>query len=208
MKEYCCHGNRLTLTLGVNVQQIATVERQVFDFLGYMWAPIIGNFLQIIFIIVGFFGALQYRPKIVIVYAVWSLLWIGWNIFVICFYFEVGLLKRDSPILNIDTGNRSWWFDNGIGCQTPNKTQLDTGLDYVEGCLLQYYYVEIIHAAIQCLFSLLGFCVGCYVVYVFSEEDDSFDFIGGFDTFSSAFQSPAKSSHVQLQPVYVATGAR
>lgn len=46
--------------------QIAIVERQVFDFLGYMWAPIIGNFLQIIFIIVGFFGALQYRPKIVI----------------------------------------------------------------------------------------------------------------------------------------------
>lgn len=46
--------------------QIATIERQVFDFLGYMWAPIITNFLQIIFIIIGFFGALQYRPKVVI----------------------------------------------------------------------------------------------------------------------------------------------
>lgn len=43
------------------------MERLVFDFLGYMWAPIIGSFLQIIFVISGFFGAIQYRPKVVIV---------------------------------------------------------------------------------------------------------------------------------------------
>jgi hypothetical protein len=30
----------------------------------------------------------------------------------------------------------------------------------------------------------------------------SVDFIGGFDTFS-AYQSPAKTSHMQLQPIYV-----
>lgn len=46
--------------------QVVTIERQVFDFLGYMWVPIIGNFLQIIFVIIGFFGTYQYRPKVII----------------------------------------------------------------------------------------------------------------------------------------------
>ena len=31
-----------------------------------MWAPIIGNFLQIIFVIIGLAGAIQYRPKVVV----------------------------------------------------------------------------------------------------------------------------------------------
>jgi len=77
----------------------------------------------------------------------------------------------------------------------------------VQDCLLQYYYVEIIQAGVQCILALMGFCIACYVIYIFTEEDDSFDFIGGFDSYS-AYQSPAKTSHMQLQPVYVTTGAR
>jgi len=50
----------------VSLFQLVTIERQVFDFLGYMWMPIIGNFLQIIFVIIGFFGTYQYRPKVII----------------------------------------------------------------------------------------------------------------------------------------------
>jgi hypothetical protein len=38
----------------------------VFDFLGYMWAPILANFFHIIFVIFGFFGTFQYRPKYII----------------------------------------------------------------------------------------------------------------------------------------------
>ncbi|XP_040588848.1 sodium/potassium-transporting ATPase subunit beta-1-interacting protein 4 isoform X1 [Mesocricetus auratus] len=33
------------------------------------------------------------------------------------------------------------------------------------------------------VFQLLGFVYGCYVVSVLTEEEDSFDFIGGFDPF-------------------------
>ena len=47
--------------------QLSTIERQVFDFLGYMWAPIIGNFFQIICTIFGIFGTYQYRPKFIVV---------------------------------------------------------------------------------------------------------------------------------------------
>lgn len=45
--------------------QLTTLERQVFDFLGFMWAPILANFLNILFIIFGFFGTFQYACKYV-----------------------------------------------------------------------------------------------------------------------------------------------
>lgn len=46
--------------------QLVVVERQVFDFLGFMWAPIIANFIHIAFLIVGIFGVHQYRAPYVI----------------------------------------------------------------------------------------------------------------------------------------------
>lgn len=46
--------------------QFTTVERQVFDFLGFMWGPILVNFFNIIFVILGFFGAFQYQIKYLI----------------------------------------------------------------------------------------------------------------------------------------------
>lgn len=45
------------------VLQILTAFRQVIDFLGYMWGPILLNFFQILFSIFGIFGVYQYRPK-------------------------------------------------------------------------------------------------------------------------------------------------
>ena len=50
--------------------QLLVVERQVFDFLGFMWAPIIANFLQIAFLVIGIFGVYQYRPGYVIAVSV------------------------------------------------------------------------------------------------------------------------------------------
>lgn len=136
--------------------QLSTLERQVFDFLGYMWAPIIANTVQIICCILGIFGTYQMKAQFVVVvscwsakfavfmsvqtqfcywsnknsvmnifsqilinlllrrcfyfrvnfntciffsffqYSTWSLMWLGWNIFVICLYLEVGVLNRVS----------------------------------------------------------------------------------------------------------------
>jgi len=46
--------------------QISIIERQVFDLLGYQWLPIAANFLNIIFVIIGFFGGYQYRKSYLI----------------------------------------------------------------------------------------------------------------------------------------------
>lgn len=34
-------------------------------------------------------------------YSLWNLLWIGWNVFLICFYLSVGVLDRVSILLNM-----------------------------------------------------------------------------------------------------------
>ncbi|XP_076361884.1 sodium/potassium-transporting ATPase subunit beta-1-interacting protein 1-like isoform X2 [Tachypleus tridentatus] len=190
------------------MQLVVTIQRQVFDFLGYMWAPIIGNFFHIIAVILGFFGGYHCRPKYLTVYSVWMWIWLGWNIFTICFYLEVGTLSRDSDILNIGTESRSWWEVNGIGCQ-PMYNFTHTTEDHVlfskpisiEGCLLEYYYVECIQAGVQCLLAVLGFIGAVTTLTLCTEEDDTFDFIGGFDTYT-AYHSPNKTSHLHLQPIY------
>ncbi|KAH9492621.1 Sodium/potassium-transporting ATPase subunit beta-1-interacting protein 3 [Bulinus truncatus] len=176
---------RTTLVVLFVLQLLSTVERQVFDFLGYMWAPIIGNFFQIIVVILGIFGACNFYRSFIVIYATWNLLWLGWNIFVICLYLEVGILNRNQGryILTIGTESKSWWLEHGIGCEVTNSSweedviEIESGRkippeSFVVGCILQYYYVEVIHAAIQCLLSLGGFIASCICIYSFIEEDD------------------------------------
>lgn len=100
--------------------QITIIERQVFDFLGFMWAPILANFFHIIFVIFGFFGCYQIRAKYIVTvsdfakqktpayrlytdrilmnlqYAIWNFFWIGWNALLVCFYLSVGELDKVS----------------------------------------------------------------------------------------------------------------
>ncbi|XP_011338851.1 sodium/potassium-transporting ATPase subunit beta-1-interacting protein isoform X2 [Ooceraea biroi] len=180
-----CSRRHFLLTI-CSLQLITTVERQVFDFLGFMWAPILVNFFNIIFVILGFFGAFQYRPKYIISYCVWNTLWLGWNIFIICFYLSVGILNKDSDILNLGTGSFSWWYVNGPGCKvvydvTEPEFFRPARPTNVTDCVLDYEVIEILHAATQCVLGLMAIVGGICLSKVFLEEDDSFDFIGGFD---------------------------
>lgn len=174
------HSGRCILLTVCILQIISTAERQVFDFLGYMWLPIIANFFNFIFVIFGFFGAFQYRTKYIIIYFAWLLVWVGWNVFIICFYLDVGILDNSRDWLNFGTGSASWWEVNGIGCKAVYATNL-TDIDpfrpirpvAVNDCLVDYVYVETIHAGIQCAFGALGLLLSVYLIRVFSEEDDS-----------------------------------
>ncbi|GAB0199601.1 sodium/potassium-transporting ATPase subunit beta-1-interacting protein 1 [Grus japonensis] len=187
--------------------EVAALERQIFDFLGYQWAPILANFLHIMAVILGIFGTIQYRSKYLMMYAVWLVLWVGWNAFIICFYLEVGRLSQDRDfIMTFNTSlHRSWWMENGPGCLvTPvmnsNLAPEDHHVITVSGCLLDYQYIEVVSSATQIFLALFGFVYACYVSKVFLEEEDSFDFIGGFDSYG--YQAPQKTSHLQLQPLY------
>uniref|UniRef100_A0A2R8MH33 Sodium/potassium-transporting ATPase subunit beta-1-interacting protein n=1 Tax=Callithrix jacchus TaxID=9483 RepID=A0A2R8MH33_CALJA len=84
----------LLLYCPTNILTVCVLERQIFDFLGYQWAPILANFVHIIIVILGLFGTIQYRPRYITGYAVWLVLWVTWNVFVICFYLEAGDLSK------------------------------------------------------------------------------------------------------------------
>ncbi|XP_019492684.1 PREDICTED: sodium/potassium-transporting ATPase subunit beta-1-interacting protein 4 isoform X1 [Hipposideros armiger] len=184
----CCSG-RCTLIFLCTFQLVTALERQVFDFLGYQWAPILATFTHIVMVILGLFGTIQYRPRYIVLYAVWVAIWVTWNIFIICFYLEVGGLSKDSELLTFNLSrHRSWWREHGPGCQREEPAaglRPASGQATVSGvsCVLEHSYVEALHSALQILVALVGFVYACYVVSVFTEEEDSFDFIGGFDPF-------------------------
>ncbi|XP_017881313.1 uncharacterized protein LOC108625651 [Ceratina calcarata] len=198
-----CNRRHFLLTI-CTLQLITTVERQIFDFLGFMWAPILVNFFNIIFVILGFFGAFQYRPKYIISYCIWNVLWLGWNIFLICFYLNIGILDKDGDILNLGTGSFSWWYVNGPGCKPIyNNTEPELFRPArpanVVNCMLDYEVVEILHASTQCILGCIAIVGGICVAKIFLEEDDSFDFMGG-DDFGLA-------GHTPLHPMYVSYSA-
>uniref|UniRef100_A0A8B9M4H2 Sodium/potassium-transporting ATPase subunit beta-1-interacting protein n=1 Tax=Accipiter nisus TaxID=211598 RepID=A0A8B9M4H2_9AVES len=153
----CCTG-RCTLIFLCTLQLLAALERQVFDFLGYQWAPILANFLHIIIVILGLFGTIQYRPRYIVVYAIWTAIWVTWNIFIICFYLEVGGLSKDSELLTFNISrHQSWWSENGPGCVRKEASMSGIkGLDshsYISviGCALEYRYIEVMHSSFQIL---------------------------------------------------------
>ncbi|XP_036068724.1 sodium/potassium-transporting ATPase subunit beta-1-interacting protein 3 isoform X1 [Oryzias melastigma] len=178
----CCSG-RCVLIFLCCVQLMSAVERQVFDFLGFQWAPIMINFFHIIVVILGLFGAIQYRSRYVIMYLLWSLLWIGWNVFVSCLYLDLGGLSKDSDVLSLGlSSHHSWWKENGPGCRSENlpspawQNQQNPELTTVQSCWLEYQYIEILHCALQLLISLLGVIYAFFVVSSFASEEESCKF--------------------------------
>ncbi|XP_054268255.1 sodium/potassium-transporting ATPase subunit beta-1-interacting protein-like isoform X1 [Macrosteles quadrilineatus] len=185
------------------VQLILTACRQVFDFLGYMWGPIFSNFFQIIFTIFGFFGVYQYRPKYIIVYSVWCVFWCSWNIFVVCFYLNLFGLDKDSDLLSLGTGSVSWWETGGPGCKPvflanqslEGEPWRPLRPDFVTDCLLRYDHLEAGQAILHLLTSVFGLISGVIIAWSLFDEDDTFDFLGEFES-----KSP---QHLALQPMYV-----
>uniref|UniRef100_A0A674PCY4 Sodium/potassium-transporting ATPase subunit beta-1-interacting protein n=1 Tax=Takifugu rubripes TaxID=31033 RepID=A0A674PCY4_TAKRU len=180
----CCSG-RCTLIFICTLQLVLALERQVFDFLGYQWAPILANFFHIIIVILGLFGTIQYRPRYIVVYTVWAALWVAWNVFIICFYLDVGGLSKDSDLLTFNiSAHHSWWGEHGPGCvrremhQAPGVRTTDSqSYITVMGCLLGYQYIEVAHSGAQILVALLGFVYACYVVSAITEEEDSCEWL-------------------------------
>ncbi|XP_063113442.1 sodium/potassium-transporting ATPase subunit beta-1-interacting protein 3 isoform X5 [Cavia porcellus] len=158
----CPSGDRIQSHPNLSsCNKISALERQIFDFLGFQWAPILGNFLHIIVVILGLFGTIQYRPRYIMVYSVWTALWITWNVFIICFYLEVGGLSKDTDLMTFNISvHRSWWREHGPGCVRrvlpPSAHSMMDDYTYVSvtGCVVDFQYLEVIHSAVQILLSV------------------------------------------------------
>ncbi|KAL0901698.1 hypothetical protein ABMA27_006890 [Loxostege sticticalis] len=158
MKMAVC-GLRTLLLIVCVLELIVTIQRQVFDFLGYMWLPIIANFVNIILIIFGSFGAVQYVTNYLLAYAIWSFMWLTWNVFLICYYLNFGFLNRESGLLSLGTDSVSWWEWNGWGCQ-PVWGEADKPSTWrptrVDGCFVQWHYIELGQSAVAAAFTAIA----------------------------------------------------
>ncbi|CAG0897032.1 unnamed protein product [Cyprideis torosa] len=165
------------------LQLLTTLERQIFDFLGYMWTPILLNFVHSLFAIFGIFGTWTRRRPYLFTFICWNVVWVAWNVLVMCLYLEVGSLSTDlaESILSLGTGSYSWWWTNGAYCRPKYSTNvtLVTGPEdlyrplkpvAVIGCLMDYRYVEALHAAVQVLLSLSG--IPLAIVFSRIEDED------------------------------------
>ncbi|XP_045494400.1 uncharacterized protein LOC123693370 [Colias croceus] len=159
---------RTVLLIVCILELIVTIQRQVFDFLGYMWLPIITNFINILLIIFGSFGAVQYVTKYLFAYAIWSLMWLTWNTFLICYYLNLGTLNRESGLLSLGTGSVSWWESNGWGCQ-PVWGEVDGPGTWrpahVDGCFFQWHHVELAQSSVAALFTIIALPLAIILAY-------------------------------------------
>ncbi|KAI5754849.1 hypothetical protein M8J77_012053 [Diaphorina citri] len=196
---------RFYLLLLCVLQFMTTSARQIFDFLGFMWAPILMNFFLLLFTIFGFFGACQYKTKYILSYCIWNVVWVVWNLFIVCFYLNLLGLDRNSDILNFGTGSVSWWESNGPRCKAifhANKSNIEEDPfrpvrpDLITGCVLDYQYVETLQAWLQIILSIIGASVG----FAFrkdilrGDDDDDFGFLGSFG-------AQVNPHHVALHPI-------
>lgn len=173
----CCHCPSLQpncrMLRHTHVEQISSIERQVLDFLAQMWLPIIFNFFSTIFTLIGLFGIYYKKPAHLSLYIMFQVISLSWNAFVIAFYLEVPPLSRDSEILNLGTGSRSWWESNGPHC----LPQYNISSEYhyepwyrpvqVHGCLLPFYAIETAQAAVHFILSLLAFFISIFQLITF-----------------------------------------
>lgn len=70
---------------------------------------------------------------------------------------------QDSDILNLGTGSTSWFEVNGYGCVPTYPTNITSEDPYrfvrpesVDGCLLDYTTIEVVHSAVQLFFAVNG----------------------------------------------------
>lgn len=84
------------------------------------------------------------------------------------FIVKFSLRFQDSDILNLGTGSTSWFEVNGYGCVPTYPTNITSEdpyrfvrPEYVEGCLLEYTTIEVIHSAVQLFFAVnsTNFCL-------------------------------------------------
>ncbi|CAG5101788.1 Similar to NKAIN: Sodium/potassium-transporting ATPase subunit beta-1-interacting protein (Drosophila melanogaster) [Cotesia congregata] len=136
-----CSRRHFLLTI-CTLQLLTTIERQVFDFLGFMWAPILFNFFNIIFVILEA-GSLDKRDDYLNLgtgsFSWWQVNGPGCK--PIYDIIEPELLRPARP-------------------------------KNVTDCLLKYETIEVLHASTQCLLAFMAIVGGICLSRAFLEEDD------------------------------------
>uniref|UniRef100_A0A8C5S8F5 Sodium/potassium-transporting ATPase subunit beta-1-interacting protein n=1 Tax=Laticauda laticaudata TaxID=8630 RepID=A0A8C5S8F5_LATLA len=119
-----------------------------------------------------------------VVYAIWMAIWVTWNIFIICFYLEIGSLLKDK-----DTHD---WH------QRSGQPFVYLGDQLCIGILFHRDHAH--HRADSD--DAGGISVHLLTLSVSLGEDNNFDFIGGFDLFL-LYHVNEKPSNLLFKQIYL-----
>lgn len=164
----CCRLRYCLISLCV-FQLVLSVERLIFDFLAYLWLPIFMTFVELVVLIFALFGAFQLRLSYLVLFCSWSVIWLIWNVFLICFFLGARSFDKAEGLLSLYTGGTSFWHTGGLGCQpvylnngsapVPRDPYQRPGPDRVDGCWVPYQHVEAAHSGAQLVLTVLAGCV-------------------------------------------------
>ncbi|XP_063729466.1 sodium/potassium-transporting ATPase subunit beta-1-interacting protein 2-like isoform X2 [Symsagittifera roscoffensis] len=209
----CCTA-RCTLVSICIFQLVFVLERTVFDSLGHMYGLVVGDGIQIIMVLVGVIGTYSYKPKYLVPYGTMQFLWLGWNAYLVCYYLEIGLLQRKemwSWPLNLSMEAQDYFDQKLLTCNTTSTATTGTNTGYTipaeenvpadfpmyyllmyrdPNCLIRPLWFKLLQCALQVIFSFFAMLYVCYIVYGYEEDDDCFDFIGGFDNYNPGYPEP------------------
>lgn len=214
----CCTA-RCTLVSICIFQLVFVIERTVFDALGHMYGLVVADGIQIIMVLVGVIGTYCYKPKYLVPFGTMQFLWLGWNAYLVCYYLEVGMLQRKDMWtwpLTLSFESTDYFDQQLFTCNTTTETAATTlasggrigytiaesenvGPDYPmyylliyrdPNCLLRPLWIQLLQCALQVIFSFFAMLYVCYIVYGYEEDDDCFDFIGGFDNYNPGYPEP------------------
>jgi hypothetical protein len=107
---------------------------------------------------------------------------------------------------NEDTGYRVYLSDEHTAATRPDQIW-ELLYTWDPDCLIRPLWFKLAQCAIQISFSFFTVLYVCYIVYGYADEDDCFDFIGGFDHFNPGYPEgmktgPPPQQHQAMAPIY------
>ncbi|CAK8683478.1 unnamed protein product [Clavelina lepadiformis] len=139
--------------IGICIAQLITVAvRQTFDFLGLQWTAIMANFCQIIGVVIALYASYRDKSRLLAVYSTWTLVWMGWNIFVVFIYLGVGGLKLEDNLMTLNLGlsdSYTWFKKQGFNCMSTTDVAVTSTVQPDEFCILDYHYIEVFQSSLQ-----------------------------------------------------------
>jgi len=168
MKHSCSCISGLFLILVL--QLILTIVRIVFDILGLQYVSICADICQVLGLIIGSFGSWRFKRPLLTVYCIWTLLWITWSSYLVCFYLEVGVLSLEehSWTVNLFESTDSWFKTHPFGCAT-NINSDDVF------CWSYFQHLEACLAAVNLILAIFGlvFSIGTIKEITNSKDNSS-----------------------------------
>nr|CAB3264339.1 sodium/potassium-transporting ATPase subunit beta-1-interacting protein 3-like [Phallusia mammillata] len=184
-----CRCSGVCWMIGICIAQLITVAvRQTYDFLGLQWTAIAVNFCQIFAVVIALIGCSRSRHRLIAMYSAWTLIWLGWNLYLIFLYIGIGGLNVNDHVvtLNLGLSDTYTWFrekcmvfiDHSEDTATVFDAAVFSSDKFPWFCAAGFQYIEVGQSAVQLLLAVFGFGMSCYAIGVLREEEDSFDFIG------------------------------